>query len=229
MPRASLADIVDVPQGGRASLADIATSDIPDPSVFLEGTPAAEFDAAKAQWNEQLQSPFYGAEMLPPGGGRLLSAMKGGAGRLLTAGMAGAKAVFPKTARGIKAAGEAWKASAPQAAGVAKPAMSAATKPKLTAQQAKQMLRTQYGSEKGGQMLYGRARPGLKAADRQALMKSGTTGGGLPQSAQRAIEKELAASTPDEAFAYASRAPNAPAQSHIGDLLRQVLRERAGK
>lgn len=41
------------------------------------------------------------------------------------------------------------------------------------------------------------------------------------------MAQEIAASTPAEAFAYATKAPNAPAQEHLGDLLRQIVLERS--
>lgn len=107
----------------------------------------------------------------------------------------------------------------------AKTVASAATKPKLKAPEIAAALRKEYGSAQAGRMLYGPARPGLKAAERQAAIKRltpeiKTT---LPEGAKKAIDKELAASTNDEAFAYAAKAPNAPAQSYIGEQLRAAL------
>jgi hypothetical protein len=169
------------------------------------------------------------------GAGRLLTKVP--AGRLWTAGKAAAAGAMPDVPfigkpviAGARAAREAWRASAPKAAAVPpKVAAAAGPKPKLTAQQVKQAMREQYGSERGGRMLYGPARPGVTATQRQSLMKTGTQGGNLPKAAQRAMAKELAASTPEEAFAYAAKAPNAPAQQHLGDLLRQIILERSGR
>ena len=89
------------------------------------------------------------------------------------------------------------------------------------------MLRKEHGSAKAGQMLYGPARPGVKAVDRQAAIKRLAPGESeLPQAARRAINREVDASTPEEAFAYAQRAPNPLAKEHFGHPLRRALLER---
>jgi hypothetical protein len=134
-----------------------------------------------------------------------------GAGRLLTkipvkplvkAGVAGLMA-GPRLSA-AKRAFETAQAVAPKAAPRIPAAVKAAAgpKPKLSAQQVKQAMREQYGSEKGGRMLYGPARPGVTATQRQTLMKTGTQGGSLPKAA---------------------------AQQHLGDLLRQIILERSGR
>lgn len=181
-----------------------------------------------------------GATSAALGGGlKLLS--KAPMGRIITSAVAGAKQAGPSLplvgkpiAKFVQGAAKAWQASAPVVAEAAPAAVEApiaqqavsAVKPKLSASQVKQMLREHYGSEKGGRMLFGPAREGVTAAGRQALMKEGTSGGALPKAAQRAIDRELAASSADEAFAYAAKAPNAPAQSYIGEMLRKALEAR---
>ena len=160
--------------------------------------------------------------------GRIMSAgvgaLKGGASRLPVVG--------PVAKGAIRGAQQAWRASAPVATQAPMPptAMSApavGAKLKLSANQVAERLRQEYGSAKAGQMLYGPARGGVKAADRQANIKRlAPATSKLPDAARRAIDKELAASSADEAFAYAAKAPNELARTHFGDLLRQALLER---
>jgi len=199
-------------------------------------------DSAQTSAGDVLRSipgalPELAAGAVLGGAGRLLTKLP--VGRLAGAVGAGAKAgaqeipfVGPPLRAGIKAAGEAWKASAPKAAPKVPAAVTAAAgpKPKLKAHEVAAQLRTHYGSEKAGRMLYGQARPGVKAADRTAAIKRLAPGESqLPDAAKRAIARELASSTPEEAFAYASKAPNARAEAHFGDLLRQVILQRSGR
>lgn len=106
------------------------------------------------------------------------------------------------------------------------PMAGPAPKPKLSAAEFKQAMRANYGAEKGGRMAYGNAQPDLSASARTAFMREGTTGGTLPQAAQRAIDKKLAGSTAEEAFKYAAKAPNEQAQGYFGDILRAALKAR---
>lgn len=157
-------------------------------------------------------------------------------GRLLTTGTAAAKGgasklpiVGPPVRAALKAGKEAWTASAPKAAPALKTAASG-PKPKLSASEVASALRKEYGSAKAGQMLYGPARAGLKAADRQAAIKRLSGGPSqLPAAAKKAIDKELAASSASEAFDYASKAPNALAKDYFGEQLRQSLLQRMGR
>jgi hypothetical protein len=210
---------------------------IPDPASFLPPEPILPQHAIRGDTPVMRGSLLEAATYAIPTGGAMI---KGA--RLLTklpvARKLGAAGLALATSGPrMRAAKKAWNAAgqmAPKVTGeaaeqTATKAVAAGAKPKLSAQQAKQMLREQFGSEKGGKMLYGRARPGLTATERQTLMRSGTTGGGLPQSARKAIEQELAASTPSEAFAYAAKAPNAPAQEAIGEMLRKALIDRMGR
>ena len=162
-----------------------------------------------------------------------------GAGRLLTKipvkplAKAGVAAVT--SGPRITAAKEAFRAAqaaVPKAApSIPAPVQAAAgPKPKLKANEVAGMLRQQHGSAKAGQMLYGPARPGVKAADRAAAIKRLAPGESqLPARAKAAMERELAASTPEEAFAYAAKAPNDLAKEHFGDLLRRIIVERSGR
>jgi hypothetical protein len=180
-----------------------------------------------------------GLGMLPLGAiGKYLPKIPGG--RLLTTGAAAAKGAalnFPIVGKplreAVKVGAEAWKASAPVAAAeapVIPEAVKAAAGPKLklSAEEVAAKMREMYGSEKAGRMLYGQARPGVTATARTESIKRLTPQikSTLPQSAQRAIERELASSTPEEAFTYASKAPNDLAKEHFGDLLRRTLLER---
>lgn len=175
-----------------------------------------------------------GGALLLGGGWKLLSKVP--AGRLLTTGVAAAKAgaaklpiIGPPVRAAVKAGAEAWKASAPAVPAVVKAAAGA--KPKLSAPEVAAKMREMYGSEKAGRMLYGTARPGVSAAARSESIRRLTPQmqSTLPKAAQNAINRELASSTPEEAFAYAAKATNDPARGYLGDLLRRTLLERGGK
>lgn len=103
-------------------------------------------------------------------------------------------------------------------------------KPKLSAAQVAAELRKKYGSEKAGRMLFGKKSPGVNpasASDRQAAIKRLAPGESkLPDAAAEAIAQQMAGMSPEEAFKYAMRAPNSPAQQHIGQQLRAALIER---
>lgn len=205
-------------------------------------TPAPVSDVLTQQVPKQI---LLGAAL--QGGAGLLSKLP--AGRLLTSGVAAAKAgatklpfIGPPLKAAAKAGMEAWRASAP-AVEAAAPAVKAAApavapelpaavravagpKPKLSASEVKQMMREQFGSDKGGRMLFGPAREGITAAERQALMKAGTSGGALPKAAERAIGARVGAMTPEEALQYAGKAPNAQAAEYFGSQLKAALAAR---
>jgi hypothetical protein len=224
---------------------DPNANEIPDPAIFLKGNRAAEYNDALDEWDRQLQNPLYGMEMMPASGGRLLTKLPGK--RMLSAGWEAAKGVgrnLPFVGRplaaGVRGAVRGWQKAAPKvvaaetaapaAAKTTAPVMGAMPKPKLNAQQVAEMLRKEHGSAKAGQMLYGPARPGVTAANRQAAIKRLAPGQStLPDAAKRAIDKELAGSSAEEAFRYASRAPNAQAQSYMGEMLRKALLDRIAK
>ena len=183
---------------------------------------------------------------------------KAGAGRILTSPIArkvggavleaaGSTPIIGPMGRG---AVRGWKAAgkaAPKVAGatdetvrMAAPADTEATvrlmgppagvKPKLTVAQVAEKLRKEHGSAKAGRMLYGSARKGLKASDRQRAIRRLAPGESkLPDAAAAAIDRELAASTAEEAFAYAQRAPNARAQEYFGKKLRDALFDRLAR
>ena len=99
-------------------------------------------------------------------------------------------------------------------------------KPKLSAPEVAAMLRKEYGSEQAGRMLYGkgRGRDILPPAERQAAIKRLAPGEStLPDAARKIIKQRLLEASPEEALAYAAKAPNTPAASHFGDLLKQAL------
>lgn len=214
-------------------------SDIPDPRQF-EDPPDLRTHLTDKGMNSPRSLPQAGLELgltaAAGGVGRLVSKIP--AGRILTAAKAGGKAVIDK--RPIigpfkQGASEAWNAAkpapAPPPAPIAPPTptpVAPVAKPKLSAQQVAEMMRKEYGSAKAGQMLYGPARQGLKAVDRQAAIKRLTPQmeSTLPAATRRAMERELAASSADEAFSYAAKAPNVPAKEHLGELLLRALRER---
>ena len=108
---------------------------------------------------------------------------------------------------------------------------AAAAKPHLTAKEAAAMLRSQYGSEKAGRMLWGsvqrQAEPGSRVASATARKEGIKTlapmESQLPTAAKGKIAEALKGMEGGDAFAYASQAPNDLAREHFGDLLRQAL------
>jgi hypothetical protein len=140
---------------------------------------------------------------------------------------------------GVRGAQQAWKASAPAAEAVAAEAAPLAAepavmhgptpKPKLSASETAAYLRKEYGSEKAGRMLYGKGKGDhLPPAERQAAIKrlSPELESALPQSVKAQIDARLQAESSQGAFDYAAQAPNARAQSYIGDQLKAALLER---
>lgn len=165
------------------------------------------------------------------------------AGRLLRAGAAGAKAgveklpiVGPPLKAGVQAAMQSWRDTAPAvaestpaAAPVASVAPSAAPiseapvgplpKPKLSATEVAQRLRTEYGSDKAGMMLYGKKQPGMNIispAERQAAIKRLAPGDSqLPNAAKQAIASQYG-----KFQEYLAQAPNQRARDYILSLMK---------
>lgn len=101
------------------------------------------------------------------------------------------------------------------------PAPAVSPKMKLSADQVAQMLRDQYGSEKAGRMLYGKAQGELSAADRQAAIKRLAPGASkLPEAAKVRIEQGVQEGTPSAAWRYIQDAPNALAREFLIKLMR---------
>jgi hypothetical protein len=92
-------------------------------------------------------------------------------------------------------------------------------KPKLSAAEVALRLRQEYGSEKAGQMLYGKKQPGvhsMPAAERQAAIKRLAPGESqLPNVAKRSIADQYA-----EFQRYLASAPNAKAREFILELMK---------
>jgi hypothetical protein len=137
---------------------------------------------------------------------------------------------------GVRGAQQAWKASAPAAeAAAAETAPLAAEpavmhgptpKPKLSASETAAYLRKEYGSEKAGRMLYGKGKGDhIPPAERQAAIKrlSPEMESALPQSVKDQMYARLQAESGQGAFDYAAQAPNARAQSYLGDQLKAAL------
>lgn len=165
------------------------------------------------------------------------------AGRLLSAGTAGAKAaagklpiVGPPLKAGAQAAMQSWRDTAPAvaestpaAAPVASAAPAAAPlsetpvgpmpKPKLSATEVAQRLRTEYGSDRAGMMLYGKKQPGMNIispAERQAAIKRLAPGESqLPNAAKQSIASQYG-----KFQEYLAQAPNQRARDYILSLMK---------
>lgn len=102
-------------------------------------------------------------------------------------------------------------------------------KPKLTARQTAEFLRTQVGSEQAGRMLYGPVQRGAdagsavtSAAARKDAIKRLTPQmeSQLPQRAQQAINQGLQEKQGAEAWSFISKAPNMRAREYLLSLMR---------
>jgi hypothetical protein len=222
-----------------------------DPRTYLSSD-GVEHERMRAEaTGERAPSTDYGmgdvramGESLttPEGGGEAIGSLL--MGRILSAGAEGLKAGVSKVpivgapiSAGARAASKAWNASAPaaEAAPLAEIAAEPAVmhgptpKPKLSASETAAYLRKEYGSEKAGRMLYGKGKGDhLPPAERQAAIKrlSPEMESALPQSVKDQMYARLQAESGQGAFDYAAQAPNARAQSYLGDQLKAALLER---
>lgn len=156
-------------------------------------------------------------------GARIVTA----AGEGVKAGAAKLPIIGPPMKAAANAARKSWSETAPPKP-VVPPAAKAApstptAKPKLSAQEAAAYLRQEFGSEQAGRMLYGKGRDLnlIPSAERTAAIKRLAPGEShLPKSAERAIDTGIQKGSAEEAWRYATKAPNDLAREYLIRLMR---------